>query len=197
MEERSANPMNRLVPYLDLFERLSDAELARLAVVGPDIVAGLRKQVVAVCHTLERYVDLLGRLPDEDLVRLTGASAKTVRFWRLCQPRTGRAVETPTPAPAVPPARGEEPGVARAVRSRAETAPHPVVDRADDTTQPRSTQPMRPTPPPQTSEQPRNSGTGTHQQIDINGTPFPGFDYDAREPVPDELEVQLPELGDV
>lgn len=106
--------MNRLVPYLDLFMRLDDAELSRLAGVEADLVATLRRQVVEIGEGLAQYLDLLPRLSDEELVRLTGASAKTVRFWRLCQPRTSaaRAAElaaraeissiTPMPRPAQP-----------------------------------------------------------------------------------------------
>ena len=82
-----ANPMNRLVPYLDLFGRLSDEELARLAGVPATVAANLRGQVVQVDRALSRFADLLPRLTDAELVRLTGATAKTIRFWRLCQPR--------------------------------------------------------------------------------------------------------------
>lgn len=114
---RRNNPMNRLVPYLDLFMRLDDAELSRLAGVDADLVATLRRQVVEIGEGLAQYIDLLPRLSDEELVRLTGASAKTVRFWRLCQPRTSPARTTdplaaraeissitPMPRPAQPPA---------------------------------------------------------------------------------------------
>lgn len=85
--DASANPMNRLVPFLDLFCRLTDTELSRLSGVPPETTGQLRKQVDAVCDALARYVDLLPRLADPELMRLTGASAKTIRFWRLCQPR--------------------------------------------------------------------------------------------------------------
>lgn len=81
------NPMNRLVPYLDLFGRLSDEELARLASVPTSAASNLRRQVIQVDRALERFADLLPRLSDAEMVRLTGATAKTVRFWRLCQPR--------------------------------------------------------------------------------------------------------------
>ena len=205
MEERAANPMNRLVPYLDLFERLTDAELARLAVVAPEVVAELRKQVVQVCHTLERFVDLLPRLTDEELMRLTGATSKTIRFWRLCQPRPSRAASrnSPTPAPMRPtpppmrptpaPVMREEAAVARAIRSRAETAPHPILDDPHEATDPRVGKAERPTPAP---SQPRNSSTGTHPTIQLSGTPFPGYDYDSEEPVPEELEVDIPDFTD-
>lgn len=82
-----ANPMNRLVPYLDLYGRLSDDELARLAGVPAEVAANLRRQVVQVDRALARFTDLLPRLSDAELVRLTGATPKTIRFWRLCQPR--------------------------------------------------------------------------------------------------------------
>jgi hypothetical protein len=221
MDDRATNPMNRLVPYLDLFARLNDAELARLAVVGAEVVAGLRAQVDQVNRGLARYRDLLPRLADEELVRLSGASAKTVRFWRLCQPRTSA---TPVMPPATPgpvsakPTPGKNPtplsrrpltkktppegsAVARAIRSRAETAPHQVVpDPTIEDTHPRAKRPRaRPTPAaqPAVEEQPRNSGTGTQPQIEIQGSPFPGYDYDASEPIPDELALDLPELGDL
>lgn len=83
----AANPMNRLVPYLDLFWRLSDEELSRLARAPTSAVEGLRQQVEEVNRALGRYVDLLPRLSDDELSRLTGATAKTIRFWRLSQPR--------------------------------------------------------------------------------------------------------------
>jgi hypothetical protein len=83
----AGNPMNRLVPYLDLFCRLGDDELARLARVPRSTVESLRQQIEEVNRALGRYSDLLPRLSDEELVRLTGATAKTVRFWRLSQPR--------------------------------------------------------------------------------------------------------------
>jgi hypothetical protein len=226
MDDRAAaNPMNRLVPYLDLFSRLSDVELARLAVVGPEIVAQLRKQVVQVERALHRYLDLLPRLGDDELVRLTGASNKTIRFWRLCRPRGAAS------------GQGEGEAVARAVRSRAETAPHPAVPPPPDA--PRghiSTQPTRPitvgraTPPIGHDDEPptpalgmpavtgrrvtpglgsppitvprptpapgSTSNTGAHPAIEITGSPFPGYDYDPDEPIPDELSVDLPDPSD-
>jgi hypothetical protein len=104
---KSANPMNRLVPYLDLFCRLSDEELSRLARAPISAVENLRQQVHEVNRALGRYIDLLPRLSDDELARLTGATTKTIRFWRLSQPRhlqgdarrLGNADLTPTPQP--------------------------------------------------------------------------------------------------
>lgn len=84
---KAANPRNRLVPYLDLFGRLSDDELSRLARVPSAAVEGLRQQIEEVNRALGRFADLLPRLTDDELARLTGASPKTIRFWRLSQPR--------------------------------------------------------------------------------------------------------------
>lgn len=86
-DKKSTNPMNRLVPYLDLFGRLSDEEIARLAAVPTSVATGLRQQVVSVDRALTRFADLIPRLSDSELVRLTGATPKTIRFWRLCQPK--------------------------------------------------------------------------------------------------------------
>jgi hypothetical protein len=83
----SNNPVNRLVPYLDLFCRLNDEELSRLARTPTSAVENLRQQVEEVNRALGRFSDLLPRLNDEELSRLTGATVKTVRFWRLSQPR--------------------------------------------------------------------------------------------------------------
>jgi hypothetical protein len=44
-------------------------------------------QVDEVNRALGRFADLLTRLSDEELSRLTGATVKTIRFWRLSQPR--------------------------------------------------------------------------------------------------------------
>ncbi len=106
MADKAANPLNRLVPYLDLFCRLTDEELSRLARTPVSAVETLRQQVEEVGRALGRYVDLLPRLSDDELVRLTGATPKTIRFWRLSQPRglQGDARRTnpdltPTPQP--------------------------------------------------------------------------------------------------
>jgi hypothetical protein len=85
--QKSANPMNKLVPYLDLFCRLGDDELARLSGAPVQAVEGLRVQVDEVNRALGRFADLLTRLSDDELSRLTGATTKTIRFWRLSQPR--------------------------------------------------------------------------------------------------------------
>ena len=191
-EAARANPMNRLVPYLDLFARLSDAELSRLASVPEETVGQLRKQVVAVSQALSRYVDLLPRLSDAELMRLTAASAKTIRFWRLCQPRT--------PTPGVPgvvrdssssPVAASEAGAPTSqasesdsypVPSRSVTGSHQAVGsrRASDS----GIRPV-PTPVPRT---PTPAPASADSQLGVSGAPFPGYDYDPNEPPPAEQE---------
>jgi hypothetical protein len=113
--QKSNNPMNRLVPYLDLFARLGDEELARLSGAPLQAVESLRVQVDEVNRALGRFADLLARLSDEELARLTGATVKTIRFWRLSQPRhlqgdVRRSNPDVTPSPQPLPRR--EPSVA-------------------------------------------------------------------------------------
>lgn len=89
-KRKRQNPMNRLVPYLDLFHRLADDELSRLAEVSVDVVVDLRKQVAKIKESLAQYIDLLPRLGDDELARMTGAPEQTIRLWRLCRPANER-----------------------------------------------------------------------------------------------------------
>jgi len=157
-EAQRANPMNKLVPYLDLFCRLGDEELGRLADVEPEICASLRSQVDAINAGLAAYVDLLPRLSDVELCRLTGASDRTIRFWRLCQPRAGIAA-APKPQAAA------QSGVP-AESQRVPTAPHSVV------TEPASSDSGRfPAGEPGKKKDKDASG-----YVSLSGAPFPGFD---------------------
>ncbi len=95
--------MNRLVPYLDLFCRLPDVELAKLAGSNVSLVQAMRERIMQVNRRLEDYVDLLPRLSDEELARLTGLGPRTILFWRRCQPKI--AVTPRKDAPRMPEAR--------------------------------------------------------------------------------------------
>ncbi len=184
--------MNRLVPYLDLFGRLDDAELARLAGVELDVCATLRKQVVAINDGLIRYVDLLPRLSDRELVRLTGASDKTIRFWRLCQPRTAPERKAPTNSRTNDSAASRSTGPHSAVNPP--TGPYSTVASATG---------AHPSGPGQAAESsgryatldPSESHPGSPQPVaasasasheleesselmQFSGAPFPGFDQD-------------------
>jgi len=170
--EPRPNPMNNLVPYLDLFSRLDDTELARLGGVELDVVGSLRAQVDTINDGLASYADLLPRLSDSELVRLTGASDRTIRFWRLCQPR--HAV---VPKPAAPPAvtkpaeaepTTESSGVPGA-SERSPTAPHSVVaaSPADSTGRFPSAAAM------DGAGGGEGDGAG---YVTLSGAPFPGFD---------------------
>lgn len=191
----SANPMNRLVPYLDLFSRLNDDELARLGNVDAPVVSALRQQVVTIDRGLAAYVDLLPRLDDEELVRLTGAAVKTIRFWRLCQPRAQRVPEQP---------QAPEPDavVARAAASKATTAPMPAASDTEGASQvagedggsAADSQPMG-----QVAEMREFGDTGPHpiprtdsevsRYMTFSGAPFPGYD-ESGEKKPDTAEEE-------
>lgn len=167
--QKAANPMNKLVPYLDLFCRLGDEELGRLAGVEPEICASLRTQVDAINAGLAAYVDLLPRLSDAELCRLTGASDRTIRFWRLCQPRAGIA-----PAP-----KAEAPAGVPAESQRVPTAPHSVV-----------TEPASPA-----GGEVKKKGKDASGYVSLSGAPFPGFDDEGAAEVVEELEgVSLEEV---
>jgi hypothetical protein len=205
---RPSNTVNFLVPYLDLFSRLGDDELGRLAGVDPDIVAGLRKQVTEVDRALERYVDLLPRLSDAELVRLTGATEKTIRFWRLCQPRPPSRDPQPTaaiaPEPAEAHARPSSATVASSVekkrkkrdsREPADTpAPQPVL-------QPRPTSKAVEPRDAKVTINPAAQAT-VDAMMTFSGAPFPGYDDGESQtrPPPDEIalsDVETPDLGRV
>lgn len=125
---QSNSPLNRLVPYLDLFCRLSDDELSRLARTPTSAVETLRQQVDEVNRVLTRYVDLLPRLSDEELTRLTGGTAKTIRFWRLCQPRSNGDIRG---RPDVPQASLRETSAVRSVVQAYEEGSESVATPAD------------------------------------------------------------------
>lgn len=165
-EAPKANPMNKLVPYLDLFCRLDDDELGRLAGVEREVCASLRSQVDAINDGLAAYVDLLPRLSDTELVRLTGASDRTVRFWRLCQPREGIAPK-PAAAPA-PEVKAQEDGSPEQ-SPRVPTAPHSVVTEPTSETSGRF---------PAAAPAPGASGKDNSGYVTLSGAPFPGFDHD-------------------
>ncbi len=170
-EANKVNPMNKLVPYLDLFCRLDDDELARLAGVEADVCSSLRAQVDAINNGLAAYTDLLSRLSDVELVRLTGASDRTIRFWRLCQPREGVAFKPPAAAAAGPEANSGVPEK----REPVPTAPHSVVTDA-------------PSDSDTTGKFKSTAGAGESSDaedaagyVTLSGAPFPGFDDESEE----------------
>ncbi|MGH1343026.1 MAG: hypothetical protein ACRBN8_15810 [Nannocystales bacterium] len=172
--EPRPNPMNNLVPYLDLFCRLDDAELARLGGVEADVVVSLRAQVDAINEGLSAYADLLPRLADAELVRLTGASDRTIRFWRLCQPRHAAAAKPAAPAAAKPTeARGPAAGAAGVPgpSGRTPTAPHSVVVEA-----PAENTGRAPSAADMTATGPASGEGDGAGYVTLSGAPFPGFD---------------------
>ena len=86
-DPKEVGRLNKLVPYLDLFARLEDHELAQLADVPERTVARMRVQVKSVQRKLGPYVGLLDRLDDRQLGRIAQTSPKMFLYLRLCQPR--------------------------------------------------------------------------------------------------------------
>lgn len=86
-DPREVARLNKLVPYLDLFERLSDRELARLADVPELTATQMREQIVSVRRKLGSFEPLLERLDDVQLARVADTSPKMFQYLRLCQPR--------------------------------------------------------------------------------------------------------------
>jgi hypothetical protein len=81
------SPADRLLGYLDLFGRLDDDELSRLARVPRAVVLPMRERVESAERLLGRYADLADRLSDQELSALSGADPTSVRFWRACRQR--------------------------------------------------------------------------------------------------------------
>ncbi|EDM78791.1 hypothetical protein PPSIR1_32372 [Plesiocystis pacifica SIR-1] len=180
----SASQAGRLVPYLDLFSRLSDEELGRLARVTKPVVEGLRAQVDEVNRALGRYVDLLPRLADDELIRLTGASAKTIRFWRLCQPRGAAAAPSqpspqPSPQPAAPVPKTPNVGTG------------PLASASASDSQRRIAEPLSPTPPVSSppTQKPREADPFEISVEDDDGPASAPTLWD--EPQPDESSTMI------
>ena len=171
---KTENPGNALVPYLDLFGRLDDEELARLAGTKVGVVHQLRSQIDEINEALKRYVDLLPRLTDNELNRLTGASAKTIRFWRLCQPRVDGETPGPRPSKSKPAAATPATSQSRHVQSAAgmHTPGVPAQMGVTRTPPPVDRPPSRSSAVPQ----PRDARTDQTPQ------PSPGFEHGAATP---------------
>jgi hypothetical protein len=206
---RPANAVNFLVPYLDLFWRLDDGELGRLAGVDAEIVAGLRKQVIEVDRALERYVDLLPRLTDDELVRLTGATEKTIRFWRLCQPRVPPRDRAPSGVSSPKDTRNPEPSQAAAVRNTQGSAVPPPSTASAVVEEGKRKRPDARTPrntPERANLEGRDAKVTINpaaqatvdSMMSFSGAPFPGYDGEAAsKPPPDEISLADAEAPEV
>ena len=204
---KGQNPMNKLVPFLDLFCRLDDEEMSRLAQVPVKVVVNLRRQVEDVATALDPYVDLLARLKDDELVRLTGATDKTVRFWRLSQPKDGVRVCHPLARDAAKP-EATPPSPAPAPIESSPGAPTPSGVRGMPAPQPGATPVHAAEATGSGSGSGAGSGSGsgfgpqspvpqhvapqsTPAPVDISGQPFPGFETGGRRPVDSGGEVEI------
>jgi len=80
-----AGPRENLTPYFDLFDRLGDEDLGRLAGVRPQLVAEVRSVVESIYEPLREYEHLLTTLDDKQLGKLFGMPLSAARIWRLCR----------------------------------------------------------------------------------------------------------------
>ena len=94
----SDHQRERVTPYFDLFGRLDDQELGRLANVDPSVIAEIRPILDSIVQPLSEYDHLLDSLGDSKLSRAFGLPDTAVRIWRLCRaPHTLTAGERTAP----------------------------------------------------------------------------------------------------
>ena len=86
-----------LAPFLDLFVRMTDAQLAKLTDVPTSTVAAQRKTVDRIMGQLEPFEDLLPRLEDDALARLIAQDLEDAG-WVSARPRSP-AGSPPPPGP--------------------------------------------------------------------------------------------------
>jgi hypothetical protein len=92
--QMSEHQRDRVTPYFDLFDRLDDQEIARLAKVEPSVVTEIRPILDSIVQPLGDYDHLLDSLGDSKLSRAFGLPDTAVRIWRLCRaPHTLTAAE--------------------------------------------------------------------------------------------------------
>lgn len=93
-----AKERDRVTPYFDLFDRLGNADLARLAGVKESLVAEIREIVEAIYDPLREYENLLEQLDDRQVSKLFGMPESAARIWRLARaPKTLSAAERTAP----------------------------------------------------------------------------------------------------
>lgn len=187
-KKSEGNPMNSLVPYLDLFARLDDREMARLARVERAVVADLRRQVDEIDRALAKYVDLLPRLSDGELTRLTGASGKTIRFWRLCNARAwsepgARGADAQKPETVTPRSHSVGGEATPGVPSQAPVTRTPAPVQTPEPGLEPASEPG-PSPSPTTPDEPESAPT------------FPGLDDQAQTATGDEDDIQFALIDD-
>ena len=78
-------PRDRVTPFFDLFDRLGDEEIARLASVQAALVNEVRTVVEAIYDPLREYEKLLTQLDDRQIAKLFGMPESAARIWRLAR----------------------------------------------------------------------------------------------------------------
>ena len=80
---------DKLIPYLDLFDRLDDEEIGRISGVEKSLVGEVRSVIESIYDPLREYENLLDTLDDAQLCKLFGFPKSAASIWRHCRaPKT-------------------------------------------------------------------------------------------------------------
>jgi hypothetical protein len=80
-----AKTRDKLIPYFDLFDRLDDSEISRIAQVDKQVVSEVRTVVESIYDPLRKYENLLETLDDAQLCKLFGFPKSAAAIWRHCR----------------------------------------------------------------------------------------------------------------
>jgi len=80
-----ANTRDKLTPYFDLFDRLDDEEIGRIAAVPAELVAEVRTVIESIYDPLREYEKLMETLDDGQLCKLFGFPDSAAAIWRHCR----------------------------------------------------------------------------------------------------------------
>lgn len=80
-----AKTRDKLIPYFDLFDRLDDSEISRIAQVDVQVVSEVRTVIESIYDPLRNYEKLLDTLDDAQLCKLFGFPKSAAAIWRHCR----------------------------------------------------------------------------------------------------------------
>ena len=101
-----AKNRDRVTPYFDLFDRLDDKEIARLANVSPELVSEIRDLVEAIYDPLREFENMLKQLDNRQVAKLFGMPESAAQIWRLARAPSTLSVEARNEPGALDPIMG-------------------------------------------------------------------------------------------